>query len=197
MLFVAILFTNCKRGDNDESISNKDSIGAVQKTDSNSTTVVESEKAKVTCNEKQKGNSEGGDPIQIKTCTYKNFKSITTGIADFNGRYSYQYELFKKQNDKYVKIKNSEFFNQKQSELLSLVIKKIKKDYNDISKNPDTKECFEGMTFPKYSINDLGIQFEDNAIQFNVTFGLSGACMSVDGTSVSFPLNEIEQYLNE
>jgi len=43
----------------------------------------------------------------------------------------------------------------------------------------------------------MGIDFEDDKINFYVTFGLSGACMSIDGTTVSFSLDEIKRYLNE
>jgi len=149
----------------------------------------------VSCSQQENKNDEGGDPIIIKTCLFNSYKTVSTGSPDYKGRYSYQYELYMKQNGKYVKVNNSALFNQNQNQLLSNINQEIQKDYKIFSTDPVTKDCFKGMTSPKFTIDQLGIDFDDNKINFSVTFGLSSACMSVDGTTVSFTLDEIQSYL--
>jgi hypothetical protein len=117
--------------------------------------------------------------------------------TDYKGRYSYEYELYKKINGKYVKVKNSALFNQNQNQLLTTINQKIQKDYIVFSTDPESKDCFDSVAPPKFSFDELFIDFRDGKINFSVTFGLSSACMSVDGTTVSFTLDEIQQYLNE
>ena len=153
---------------------------------------------KVTCTEKESKNEEGGSPILTKTCLYKTFKTITKGFPDYKGRYSYEYSILKKQeNGSYLPIKNASLFKKNKNELLSIINNKIQKDYISYSNNLETKDCFEGISFTPFNFNELGIEFESNTIEFNVTFGLIGACMSVDGTTISMKLDEIQKYLNE
>ena len=80
--------------------------------------------------------------------------------------------------------------------MLSIINSKIEKDYKSYSNDPETKDCFEGASFTPFNFDQLAIDFDVNKINFNVTFGLSGACMSVDGTIISFNLDEIQNYLN-
>ncbi len=153
---------------------------------------------KATCSKKESKNEDGGDPILTKTCLYKIYKTISKGYPDDQGRYSYEYSVFKKQkNESYVQIKNALLFNKNKNELLSIINSKIKKNYKSYSNEPETKDCFQGASFTPFNFDQLGIYFDDDKINFNVTFGLSGACMSVDGTIVSFNLDEIQKYLNE
>ena len=153
---------------------------------------------KVTCTEKESKNEDGGDPILTKTCLYKKYKTISKGYPDYKGRYSYEYSVFKKQeNGSYVQIKNATLFNENKNELLSIINSKIENDYKSYSNDPETKDCFEGASFTPFNFDQLAIDFDVDKINFNVTFGLSGACMSVDGTIVSFNLYEIQKYLNE
>ena len=65
------------------------------------------------------------------------------------------------------------------------------------SNDPETKDCFEDASFKPYNFDQLGIDFDADEINFNVTFGLSGSCMSVDGTIVSFNFDEINKYMNQ
>jgi hypothetical protein len=151
---------------------------------------------KVVCTEKEAKNEDGVDPILIKTCFYKAYKTITNGYPDYKGRYSYEYSVFKKQeNGNYIQIKNASLFNKNKKELLSIINSKIEKDYNSVYNDPETKDCFEEESFTPYNFDQLGITFSDDKINFEVTFGLAGACMSVDGTTVSFSLEEIQKYL--
>lgn len=153
---------------------------------------------KATCSEKESKNEYGHDPILTKTCLYKKYKTISKGYPDYKGRYSYEYSVFMKQvNGSNVQIKNATLFNENKNELLSIINSKIEKDYKSYSNNPETKDCFEGASFTPFNFDQLGIYFDDDQINFNVTFGLCGACMSVDGTIVSFNLDEIQKYLNE
>ena len=110
------------------------------------------------------------------------------------GRFSYNYSVLL--NGK--KVKNEAIFNDKLPELLGKLNKKILKDYTTFYTAEETKDCFDGMPKnPTFSINDMGIDFEDDKINFNVIFGLPGMCMSVDGTIISLSLEEIEPYLKK
>ncbi len=159
--------------------------------------VINSSENVVTCSEQENKNEDGGEPIIVNTCLFKSYKTISTGTPDYKGRYSYEYELYKKINGKYVKVKNSALFNQNQNQLLTTINQKIQKDYIVFSTDPESKDCFDSVAPPKFSFDELFIDFRDGKINFSVTFGLSSACMSVDGTTVSFTLDEIQQYLNE
>jgi hypothetical protein len=96
----------------------------------------------------------------------------------------------------YVKTTNSEVFNQNQNKLLAIINKKIQEDYKAYSSDSATKECFLGVdSIPEYEMDDLGISFNGNEIWFEVHWDLGAACRSVDGTIVSFTVNEIKKYL--
>lgn len=152
---------------------------------------------KALCTERESKNKDGGDPILIKTCLYKKYKTISRGYPDYKGRYTYVYELYKKQpNGSFIQIKNVMLFNETKNELLSIINSKIEKEFNTYSHDAETKDCFEGATFAPFELDQLGIDFDADKINFNVSFGLSAACMSVDGTTVSFNLDDIETYLN-
>jgi hypothetical protein len=150
----------------------------------------------IVCSAKEQKIEGSEDPRTIKTCTWGNFKSISTGEADFKGRYSYSSKLFKLTNNTYVAIKNSQLFNENKTELLEILNQRIKKSFDEYSNDPEFKDCFDGISAPHFSIDDLGIYFDDSGINFDVSFGLSGACMSVDGITISFKLDEIESYIN-
>ncbi len=153
---------------------------------------------KVICSQNETANENGGDPILIKTCLYKNYKTISNAYPDYKGRYSYKYFVYAKHaTGSYIQIKNASLFNQKRDELLSMINSKIEKDYNLYSNDPETKDCFAGSSFTPFNFEQLGIDFSQDKIYFHVTFGLGGACMNVDGTEVSFNLDEIQKYLNE
>lgn len=151
-----------------------------------------------TCAEIESKNEDGDDPILIKTCFYKRYKTISEGHPDYNGRYYYEYSVFRKQeNGSYVKISNDAFFNENKNELLSIINSKIEDDYRSYSNDPETKDCFEGTSFTPFNFDQLAIDFDVDKIYFIVTFGLYDACMSVDGIIISFNLDEIQKYLNE
>ena len=151
----------------------------------------------VICSEKELPNPVAEDPIITKTCLFKEYKTISIGSPDYKGRYSYEYKLYKKQsNGTFKKVKNVSLFNEKKNELLSLINAKIKKEYDLYAQDPESSDCFDQMSFVPFTFEQLGIDFDNNSINFNVTFGLISACMNVDGTSIEFSLHEIKQYLN-
>jgi hypothetical protein len=149
--------------------------------------------AKVVCKNEEKS-GEGEDAILIKNCQFGNIQTRSEGYPDNKGRYSYAYEI--SFNGK--KVKNEAIFNEKMPELLSKLNEKILKDYKEYYNAEDTRDCFEGMDKnPKFTMNDMGIDFDEDKIIFNISFGLSGACMSVDGTNVSLSMEELAPYLKK
>lgn len=208
VLFASVILTSCGGGTTDkkEETKTEDTLKSItdnlkvtdniKNESTNTETSITSNK--VTCKEKESKNEDGFDPILTKTCLYKKYKTISKGYPDFKGRYSYEYSVFKKQeNGSYVQIKNATLFNEHKNELLSIINSKIKIDYMSFFNDPETKDCFEGASFTPFNFDQLGIYFDDDEINFSVTFGLSGACMSVDGTIVSFNFDEIQKYLND
>ena len=149
---------------------------------------------KIVCEEKSV-NSTTSEPILIKSCILNNFKSVSTGEADYKGRYSYKYEIFIKKNGEFVKSNNEDLFNEKKEELLKLINQKIKIDFDDYASNPETKDCFEGITFTNYTYENLGIEFTDDKVNFNVWFDVFEYCFNVSSTTVSFSIEEIKPYL--
>ena len=145
------------------------------------------------CITEEKANPESKeDPIIIKTCIWHAFKFVTTGAPDYKGRYGYEYELFLIENSQPKQITNSELFNDHRKELEELINRKIRIDFDNNAKDPNVKDCFEGVTFTPFQLNDMGISFNDkNEMEFNVTFGLGGACMSVDGMVITFSMQDL------
>ena len=154
--------------------------------------------AKPSCIEKERKNEEGKDPILIKTCRIKNFKFVSTSYPDYVGRYVYsEHEVYIFRNNKYVKTTNSKVFNKNQDKLVAAINKRILEDFHKFSADSSTKDCLTEIdSIPTYKMNDFEISFEGNEIWFEVHWGLSSACRSVDGTIVSFKLNDIKKYLN-
>ena len=199
LLFALTILISCGSSSTDPKEGNKTGDTLKSSIDTlKSAENIKSASNKVTCTEEESKNENGGDPILTKTCLYKTYKFISTGFPDFKGRYSYEYSVYKKQeNASYAQIKNNSLFNKNKNELLTIINSKIEKDYKSYSNDPETKDCFQGASFEPFDFDQLGISFSEDKIEFNVTFGLGGACMNVDGTVVSFNLDEIQKYLSE
>ncbi len=149
-----------------------------------------------TCTVTEKQNPEATDPIIIQTCVWGQYKFITTGRPDYKGRYSYEYEVYRITNDKDIKVQNKDIFNSKVSDLEKLINAEIAKELKENRQYPDNAECLSDVGDPNFSINDMGITFDQKGrMKFNVTFGLGGACFNVDGASAKFSLKEINDYL--
>ncbi|MFT3935304.1 MAG: hypothetical protein QM726_16885 [Chitinophagaceae bacterium] len=151
----------------------------------------------VKCIENDQKNPDSGDPIVVKTCLYKNFKFKTTSFPDFAGRYfNTKHEVYVLVNKKYIKTTNSNVFNKSQGELVSIINKRIQKDFKDFSTDSTTKKCFTGLhSIPIYKMNDFRISFNNDEIWFEVNWDVPMACRDVDGTIISFKLSQIREYL--
>jgi hypothetical protein len=152
--------------------------------------------ASATCMEADFSNEEGNGTK--KTCLFNTFKTVSTGYAnDRNGKYYWTYELFQNKNGKYIKVPNTALFNLDQAQLLKLINDRIRRDYNVYSTEPETRDCFIDFgKLPTYKMNDLGIDFNDDEIQFHIEFGLPEFCDAVGGSVVTFKISDIEKYLN-
>lgn len=152
--------------------------------------------ASASCMEADFENEEGHGTK--KTCLFNDFKTVSTGYAnDRNGKMYWIYEIFQNKNGKYVKVQNSALFNLDQKELLKLINERIKRDYTVYSTEAETKDCFNDFgRLPVYKMNDLGIDFNNNEIQFHIEFNLPEACDAVGGTVVTFKIADIIKYLN-
>ena len=106
--------------------------------------------------------------------------------------------MFKLNNGKFVKIENSSLFNDKKTQLLSIINKKVKQRFTELSKDPQNKDCLSSVEkSPEYTFNQLGIYLEKDGFKFSYSFGLPDACTAVDGDLISFNINEIEPYLKK
>jgi hypothetical protein len=152
--------------------------------------------ASASCMESEFSNEEGHGTK--KTCLFNDFKTVSTGYAnDRNGKMYWIYEIYQNKNGKYVKVQNNALFNLDQKELLKLINERIKRDFTVFSTEPETSDCFSDYgSLPVYKMNDLGIDFNEDEIQFHIEFHLPEACDNVGGTIVSFKISDIIKYLH-
>ncbi len=137
------------------------------------------------------------DSTIIRTCYFKNYKTIATGLPSYVGKYYWEYELYKKENEVFNKIINTLFFNSNFKELEQLINDKIKKEYETNLKNPELSQCMSWIKLRYYKLNEMGITFnENNTIDFHIYFGIGSACDNVGSTIQSFKISEISRYLN-
>ncbi|MBX0333724.1 hypothetical protein K3G39_10795 [Pontibacter sp. HSC-14F20] len=150
------------------------------------------------CEEKDEDNPGSEDPIIVRTCTYQNYRSVATGMPDYKGRYSWEYALYKLENEESVPIKNELLFNEKRDDLLRQVNQRIQAEYHLFSDDPDFSDCFAMVeSIPAFGFDELSIGFEDDQLVFHASLGLPEACLSIDGASVSFKLSEVAPYLQQ
>ena len=154
------------------------------------------QQVKLTCTEKELKNGKSQDPILVKTCYIQNFKFVEVSHPDYAGRYDHEYKLFVRVNNEYHRTVNSNMFNKDQSELVSIINERIRKEYKDDLADSSVNDCFDGLdSIPTYKMNDLKISFYNNKIWFMVDWGLAGYCRGVDGAIITFEMAEIEKYL--
>ncbi len=150
------------------------------------------------CVEKEEPNEGNENPILIKTCTFSKYQSIRKGYLDSKGRYSYQYQLFVK-NDKneWIEVKNDVIFNDKKDKLLSEINNKIKIEFENFMKDPNSVDCFKDFSLFPFDFNQLGIDFDGQKFNFNVTFGLPEYCKAFEGAIISYNFGEMQTYLKD
>jgi len=155
--------------------------------------------ALVQCIQKESKPNNNGDVTITKTCTYKNYRSVNIGAPDYKGRSFWSSGLYEKQNNRFVRIKNAEFFNQNRVALLAILNKKFqeafKKDKSQAT-DADTKQCFDFMDNLRwYEWDDISISFDGDSVVFDISYGLGDACYSQDNGSVSFTFAYLKPYL--
>lgn len=135
------------------------------------------------------------EPSRIENYYFKDFKSVITGTPDTKNRFTWTFELFKKDSSGYISANNDEVFNDKKDELLSIINEKIKSDF-DKAYQLD-KECFTAKTAPTYTFNKLGLEFKDGSVNFYAVFDFATEnCYYLYGyTVVEFTVDEIADYL--
>jgi len=135
------------------------------------------------------------DQDLTRICFHSSYKTVAHGMADYRGRYSYSYQLYKQSRNGYQKITNEALFNASKSTLLQKVNEQIARDFYEMKSHQSSTDCFDGVELPYYSLNRLGIEFGEDALEFHVDFGMPNSCLAVGGTIVSIPWNEAEQYI--
>lgn len=135
-------------------------------------------------------------PLTVKSCILGSYKNIKTGQPDFEGMYSFSYDLLKKVNNKFIPIKNAELFNSQKMELLEKINKQVKLDFEEFLNGPKKDDCFKGASAPFLTFDDLSIHFGINEIDFIITYSISFNCFSIETTTITYPISEIYPYLN-
>ncbi len=157
---------------------------------------IDLEEFRVQCTEKEEPSDNQLDPILIKICTYKDFQSVRTGSADYKGRYSYEYKLYKIDNNVKQKIKNSDLFKSGSDIVEKKINGDLKQEYQENLNNPHLKDCMEWIDFRYYELDEIGMAFTDNnQIEFYIDYGIGGACFNVAHSILQYKLSDFAQYL--
>jgi len=157
---------------------------------------IELEKYRVHCTEKEEPSDNEIDPILIKICTYKNFQSVRSGSADYKGRYSYEYDLYKIDNNVKQTIKNSDLFKSGADKVEKKINSDLKQEYQENLNNPHLKDCMEWINFRHYELDEIGMAFTDNnQIEFYIDYGIGGACFNVAHSVLEYKLSDFAQYI--
>jgi len=135
------------------------------------------------------------DEDLIRTCFHTSYKSVAYGMADYKGRYTYSYQLYKQSRNGYLRISNEALFNASKSKLLQNLNEQIARDFYELKSDKSSSDCFDSIKLPYYTFNDLGIEFDENAIKFHVEFGMPNSCLAVGGTIISIAWSEVEKYI--
>ena len=135
------------------------------------------------------------EPKRIENYYFKDFKSVITGTPDTKNRFTWTFELFKKDSSGYIPANNDEVFNDKKAELLSIINERIKSDFEK-AYGLD-KECFKTDKAPGYTFNNLGLEFKDDKVNFYAVFDFATEnCYYLYGyTVVEFTVGEVEEYI--
>jgi len=164
-------------------------------TPANATVVVKPDSEKPLAPLKAKCVTTAPSADEIKTtCTFRDFKSLSHGMADMAGRYTYSYTLYKMEGKEYLQVSNAALFQSARLQELERILNdRLKSDV--ASMRDGAPECYNGFRLPAYLINQFGVYFGDDQIFFAVEFDMPSACRSVGGSVVSLSLSEIQPYL--
>lgn len=131
----------------------------------------------------------------VKTCEFGKFVSISTGNPNYQGKYYYDYQLFKKKDEVLIPIKNSDVFNSEIIFIEEMINDESEAHYDYLKKNLEFKECVDKIKLKYYSIDDMSITFDElNEISFHINYNLSSSCDNVNGSVHSLKLENIESF---
>lgn len=137
------------------------------------------------------------DEILTKVCKFKNYLTKSIGIADYKGRYSYKYQLFKIKNSDTIPITNTDLFNKNIKELEKSLNNSIKTKYRSNLKIPELRDCMEFINLRFYHLNEFGISFDDKKrINFHIEYGIPSACKNVGGETITIDQPQLNELLN-
>lgn len=157
---------------------------------------IELEEYRVQCTEKEEPSDNELNPILIKICRYKDFQTVRTGSADYKGRYSYEYDLYRINNDVKQKIKNSDLFKSGADKVEKKINQDLRQEYQKNLNNPNLKDCMEWIDFRHYELDEIGMAFTDsNEIEFYIDYEIGGACFNVAHSVLQYKLSDFAQYL--
>jgi hypothetical protein len=133
------------------------------------------------------------------TSIYGDFKTVLSlEKCSSGGQYSgFSFEMFKKQNGKYVAIENKLMFKENQNELLQIINNLLKQKFENLSKDSELGICYP-KTLPFIYLNDLGMTFCNETISFYAPFEINEDCQcatSIEPISVEMSLSELETYI--
>lgn len=137
------------------------------------------------------------EPARIENYYFNDFKSVITGTPDSKNRFTWTFELFKKEGENYLPAENEEVFNDKKDELLQLINARIKTDFEKAyALDP---KCFTTSTPPNYTFKNLGLEFRDGKVNFYAVFDFATEnCHYLYGyTVVEFSIEQLEDYFQD
>jgi FtsZ-binding cell division protein ZapB len=138
------------------------------------------------------------DPVIVNTCQWRGFQIIEKGTPDYQGRYVWTSELFRKVGDSLVKISTTDLFKpEKMVELEKLINARLSEDFTAL-KTTDP-ECFtRRKNYPGFKLKDMRLAFSENSeITFEVSYNLTDACFALNKASTTFRLKELKVFLVE
>lgn len=149
---------------------------------------------KIRCKE-ETFEQRGEEPILKNTCSWRYYKIIETGTPDRRGRYTWKTDIYNNLVDSHAIVTLSSLF--KVDSLTALEAKineRIKEEFEYLAET--NRHCFpRSMQCPTFALKDMRFVVSDNAsVSFEVTFGLSNACYTVDFVSATFKMSELEDY---
>lgn len=138
------------------------------------------------------------DPILVNTCQWHGIQLIEKGTPDYQGRYVWTSELFKKVGDSLVKINTTDLFKpEKMVELEKLINARLSEDFTALKATDP--ECFtRRKNYPGFKLKDMRLAFSENSeLTFEVTYNLTDACFALNKASTTFRLKELKAFLIE
>lgn len=149
----------------------------------------------VYCNEETIGANNDEDPVLKNTCHWRNYRIIETGKPDHRGRYEWNSELFRVENDSLVKMDITDLFIADSIQTLEALLNaKLKEDFDYLAET--NRNCFpRHIEYPGYKLKDMRFFINDNSqVSFEIALGLSNYCQAVNFVSTTFKINELKKY---